>query len=539
MKKFLSILALLLCLAMLFAACDKSNANSGDDDRDDDSEQTTASEENYDAASDIDALVKQWNSSTNQEVAFDKTIELLLSTVDKYQVVVSDLKADDEVLVNELIINSKEFYVDVEDWDTYGCFKLEDGILNLLTVGFDESSSHSFFERYDLNGYIDGYNGVEVKIPEITADDIKDEGGRTYSIKREYVDKFFDYIVDNILDSMQVESSEKREVKALINGYLEDIVFEAKYKMGNSGVAETNVKLEVPEELYLDIVDSALDDEMLEAIKSTEYDYSCAISVSSSLDGDMLSKFSIDADIYIPMNAYLEGDVLEAEILMADLELTFNADKLLSSDDEKLTLNGKVGVLYNAYKKSGESYKFDKELTDELARSTEIAADASLVGEKFEAKLDVVNSEGEWDENYNLTYTQNTVSATLSCNISFGKKKSPTLNNEVKKDVEKFNTLIENYEEASEEAVAAVTTALSNVKADADSYIYEYATFYNEELDVYFDVEMFIDGESRDDEISVYGASFNDIYNTYYVKKNASGVYTLYDYENNPVTFIE
>ena len=536
MKKFLAVLAVLLCMCMTFASCAGTGAG-GDDDA---GATTTQTVETVDPAKDIETLVNNWNSAISSEVekedielGFEKLVEIL----DKYQLKISDREVDGVKKDGELILNSSQLYLSdaEEDSVSYFNFIFEDGVIDLFSLtSYDDEVLSADVNTFDINEMLSDSSNIEIALPELSADDFKDEGDRCYSLKREAIDRVIEAYLEAILDACGVESADMRETKALFEGYLEDITIDIKYKLDSKGVCGGSILIDIPKDVYFDFLDTMLDsgEGLADIADAVDYEYACKIAIDYTNDSVSFKSMNFDIDLDLPWTVIeIEENVFAVGFIELGGKFSMDIEKLLSASDDKLKLEGEFAMYLNAYKKNGDNYVYDEDYTKNIGSSSKYSVDASLKGEKLELNYSSSYLEMVWDDNSeDIEYELVEEDGKFACKVKFGKADIPELTGDAKEYQEKFEDLRKNYDAALERAEDAISVII--YRMDPDEYkdgVYEDISYYDEQSGVYFTYAVECDEYTGGlFEYELFDVNFVDPHTFYFIEENDSGSYSLY-----------
>ena len=508
MKKLTSILALLLCMVMLFTSC------FGKDTGDDPAVTTDPSvpEQNqdpFDPEEDINAVVKTWNDALKAEAPEMDVNELIFDMLDKYKLSVSDIKVDGEELGGRVIVNSEEIYLCFEDEYVYVKFEVDGNKIDILSIeAFEGYVEDASFNRLDLDELFAAMGDISfdadaIQLPEIKSEDVKDEGDRTYALSRDVIDDIIDSYLELYFDSFGVSDSDMRETKALVNGYLEDITIDIKYRFDGDDIS-TIFSIDVPEDVYLDIMDNSYEDDVIKAIKAVKHDYSFKLSIEESK-----KSVNVAVDVNVPVIFdYEDNGTVYVEHTGISGEVNLSPSELLSKNAEKIKIDVEVASEYAAYEKRGAAYvKGNPSDYDWLPMSSTSSVEVSFVGEELKG---VVSTE----------YDGETDSTEFSCKLSFGKDEAVGLSIEMAGYVSKFEAMRAKYDGALANAESALKLALFRLEPEDQVDTYEFVTYYDAELGAYFEFEVSCYEGQIGFDYSLSSVSFIDPENYFFIKGN-------------------
>jgi len=505
MKKLLSILALLLCVVMVFTSC-SGKGKDNDDDKNNNENGTLV----YDADADIAVFVANWNAAINAEqpeMNYEDMIDTIFSDLlEKYPISLTDVKVDGEELGFAVVLDSEKAYLNIDGTTIYGKYAISDRQFDLLLAadmdgtknveaGFVSISLEEIFNELDNMGA--EITMPEIKLPELSAEDFKDNGDRTYTLSRDAFDEILEVYIDAVFEAASIEDSEKRETKALINGYLEDVTIDISFGFDADDKPISKIDIDVPEDVYLDIMDTFGSEDFATVAGAIEHDYSLELHLDlTEADG------SITFDVEIPTGVYENVDSSYI-VKYIDLsgEFNINAVDFLVSDGEKLTAELAFATEIAAYVQSGDAYVVDT--TQDFGASNKLLeVEFSYIGEDIKLS---VNSDGEHTD--------------LSAKLAIGNVDFPSLDAAFTAYDAKCAELGAKYSSSLAKAEKAIEDALDKIDASKQQDTWGEVSYYDSDAGIYFMVEFSCDeGVILTHKMAASMAFLTDPQSDYFVK---------------------
>ena len=278
MKKFLSILSILLAVCLCLASCNVGGKN---EENAPTTTATTAPTENAtdestktETPSDASkqAIIDMFAKCGDIESLFDDIMEAVEDEIDLDEVYNEIVKYNGEVSVDMNAIfegesTSASGYLGYKNGDvavklaatsadfntnatSYGFFT-EDLLFVLVTVddqGYIESEVMDFAEYLDVDDFIDGFEEAmdgsaaaliyDFKLPALSMSDIKFSDGK-YVISKDYWKKTVEYTLDLYIDALkdsgaEIDGEEFNEIKDMAKTAIEEVDFEIFFRMSGA-----------------------------------------------------------------------------------------------------------------------------------------------------------------------------------------------------------------------------------------------------------------------------------------------------------------
>ncbi len=486
---------------MVFTSC-SGKGNDNDDDKND--------SKNYDADADIAVFVANWNAAINAEkpeVNYEDMIDTMFTDLlNKYPISLTDVKVDGEDLGFAVVLDSEKAYINIDGVTVYGKYAISDKQFDLLLAadvngsknveaGFVSISLEEIFKA--LENVETEVTTVDIKLPELSAEDFKDNGDRTYTLSREAFDEVLDAYIDAVFDAASIEDSEKRETKALINGYLEDVTIDISFGFDADDKPISKIDIDVPKDVYLDVMDTFGNKDFGTVAGAVEHDYSFEIHLDLTEAGG-----SITFDVEIPTGVY---ENVDSSYIVKYIDLSgkfnINAVDFLVNDGEKLTAELAFASEIAAYVQSGDAYVVDT--TQDFGASNKfLEVEFSYVGEDIKLS---VNSDGNQTD--------------LSAKLAIGDVDFPSLDAAFTAYDAKFAELGAKYSSSLAKAEKAIEDALNKIDASKQEDTWGEVSYYDSELGVYYMVEFSCDeGVILTHKMSASMAFLTDPQSDYFVK---------------------
>jgi len=498
-RSLLILVSLVLCFSTLFVSCDftggKNKAeqttaapvvNNSNDDFD--SDVSGASQINTEA--DIRTLVEFFNSAESAEVDMnllyniDKTIYSYISGM---KIDISNLKADNEVLFDKVTIDGENIYMESPELDGEVNFKIDETllVLGLLSSGGELESTVMMDQLQELKEIYSPENFPveempELKMPKVSASDFSHEGGGVYSIKQEYMTKYFKDSLDAFVTSAEISGADMD----ILSSYFDNIKCEFKYTVSSSKVVSCEGEISFSSE---DIAEFA---EQYLAVPKLDEEYSFKYGVAYDINGALPTLTELYCDIYLPYTSFADSNLLSVVFMDAELDIDINT-KIISNSAQIFDGKFDLDLFAKAYDKKGSSYVYNKDYDDDLADAkASIDVTASLTRGKLAFDMEL-NSSGE------------KINHSLSADIDFEKVVIPKLSRSALNCIDKFNNVSKNKGKIDSHLDAVADAVSGQLTEDMVGEQIEY--HYDEyDLAVTFNVVYDYDGETVALEIDTY-----------------------------------
>lgn len=271
MKKriWLVLLSALLCLSMMFAGCEKVGNDPEGTTKPVDSDPPDTPTEDLPSDADKEVILSYLDSNNTDSNAGDLT-----SALKDFRLKISDLTmttgGQTEKVMQSLVINRQYGELTMpNNQKVYLCLGSNGDLMitALLPDGTTQSKICDLGALYEIftpatAAELPNASGMPALpdlsgLPELTADDLKYEGNGVYVIAEEYYSELLDQLVEAFAPMMGLPTSKLREVKAVLQSYLEDIDIRVAFTVENETITQVEFSVHVDSDLIAEIFEKS------------------------------------------------------------------------------------------------------------------------------------------------------------------------------------------------------------------------------------------------------------------------------------------
>lgn len=497
MKKFLAIIAAILCISMLFISCSGDDVSSDDGTPDPDE----APADVITPDEDVDFILSQLNGEA--AVSEDQAKEFL----SKYGFSLSDIKIDGEAKELEIMLGKNGFYFKDDSETVYMSFddafhcvgiEIEDGILqNAVYIG--EDVLEKYIEEVGLFVVPKTDDILGLELPKLTADDIEDKGDRKYTLKPDSIKKRVKKFVQELPDLELDADGEK-----IVDDILAGLNFDVEYVMGDYGFESIKLEMAIAPESIKDLTDYIFNVNMPDdvSIESLPTEYKFEMKGSSDKNGMQMS-----ADVQIPMLQYIDGQLAVIDIVV-DMDVLVDVSDILNITKPIFDAKFGLGMGAKIYDYTDGEFVLNEELTEEVSAVDGQGATlyAKLAGGKLEAGMST-NLDGEQTD------------AKISASVSFAIPTLPTPSMDIDEYLNKAEELDAKYDAMKKEVCGKFDKLLEKLDPSQETDLTNGVLYYSEEYGVWAMASFkYEDGRYYYDDYISYWMFKADIHEDYIYK---------------------
>lgn len=424
-KKLLMFVSVILCLSMLFAACD----GKGDKNKDGTESTTTATVQSNNSpsrentAADIKMLVEYFNSTEaaalNSDI-FENIDKTIYSYISRAKVGLSNIEINNEKVLDKMTLDGGNVYVEIPEQEFVAHFQIDETLLVLgLMVYEGEPISTLILDQFQ--SISEAYDGEilpdtdipEFNIPKIESSDFIREGSGLYSINKSYFVKYCSELLASIATPDEISEEDMEQVKE----FFEKFDFKFKYKVSEAKIVSSETEINIPSDVIADLAEKMFD---VPRFADEEYSFKYKLLADYKNDAPMIKE--LDCDMYFPISSLFVDDDLYVDFIDCEMNVDINANLLLNNAD---IFNCKLDTasISRQYTKKGDAYE---QLFSKLSSSIDLTT--SLSKGKF--LFDLTQSQ-EGTESFTK----------MSADVDFETVSIPELDKKSQNYVEKFKAI--------------------------------------------------------------------------------------------------
>ncbi len=462
-KKIFAIIAVVLCLSMLFASCKK---------KDEGEEATTKSKE--------DVILGYLNGdgsslSDIEGTAYDMIADLNLE--------MTNIKVDGEKFIDSAILSGGALYMKSGENVMY---MLIDKSLETLNLSYGADG----VDRAIISASDDSQaeDAADVETPEITDADLVDEGNGVYSLSREYLNKVFEAVMVAYAGDEAEDETFKEEMNTFLD-MLDDTDMSMKITVDGEQITKVEETFKADKAVCTAFITE------ISGIPDLGLDYFVDVTSVMEFEDGLPKKMTANIDMCYPVDTISDEGKMGVALVSTGGDVVIDLTKLDATAtvaDIKTYTNMSV----KGFKQSGDKYVADATVTNEYKE---------YYGETKQ-ELEISIKEGKF--NYSNTATSGSDSMKQACtaDVSFEKKAIPELSADAKAYVNKADKVFKNMDAIEKHATDIGNKIAAKATSDMKygTILYKYA-----EYDVYVEYYLILVDENKF-ETRIEGYTFID-----------------------------